>query len=158
MEVIGYPDYLIYNDGRVWSKKRQGAKGGFLKQQVNIDGYKTISIKRSTKHMVHRLIAIHYIPNPENKPEVDHINRDPSDNRAENLRWVSHQENMDNQTSRPQKNNTSGHKNIHYSKNNNKWIFNKSYHGFKKEKCFKTKTDAICYKFIYLLKIKFDLF
>jgi hypothetical protein len=44
----------------------------------------------------HRAVAELFIPNPDNKPEVDHINRNKLDNRAENLRWVTHKENMNN--------------------------------------------------------------
>lgn len=48
---------------------------------------------KMTRIKLHRLIAMVFIPNPENKPEVDHINTDVEDNRVENLRWVTSSEN-----------------------------------------------------------------
>lgn len=45
---------------------------------------------------IHRLVADTFIPNPENKPTVDHINRIRTDNRIENLRWATHREQRDN--------------------------------------------------------------
>ena len=49
---------------------------------------------------IHRAVAELFIPNPDNKPEIDHINTDPLDNRAENLRWVTHKENCNNPLTR----------------------------------------------------------
>ena len=45
---------------------------------------------------IHRLIALHYIPNPENKPEVDHIDRERLNNNIDNLRWATRSENEKN--------------------------------------------------------------
>lgn len=44
-------------------------------------------------YYAHRLVAMAYIPNPDNKPEVDHINNNKADNRVKNLRWVTAKEN-----------------------------------------------------------------
>ena len=46
-------------------------------------------------YLVHRLVALAFIPNPDNKPEVDHINKNRIDNRIENLRWVTSKENKE---------------------------------------------------------------
>jgi hypothetical protein len=59
---------------------------------------------------IHRLVALAFIPNHENKRVVDHINRNRTDNRVENLRWVTHSENKVN--TGLYKCNKLGHKNI----------------------------------------------
>lgn len=53
---------------------------------------------KSVWRLTHRLIAQTFCENPEGKPEVDHINRNSRDNRAENLRWVTREENQQNTT------------------------------------------------------------
>ena len=95
MEINGYPNYLIYNDGRVYSKKSKK----FMKNDVGKVGYCRVPLycnKKCKKFLVHRLVALHYIPNPNNYPEVDHIDIDTSHNYVSNLRWVTRKMNMDN--------------------------------------------------------------
>ena len=52
-------------------------------------------------YLYHRILARHFIPNPENLPQVDHIDRNKTNNSIENLRWVSAGENLRNRTMRP---------------------------------------------------------
>lgn len=143
MEIQGFENYLIYEDGRVFNKKFNR----FKKPAINNVGYKVVNLHKSGKYktlLLHRLIAIHYISNPENKPEVDHINRDRSDNRIENLRWVTSSENIQNTSMR--NTNTSGHKYICYSNRDKVWIFQKRINGKKTQKRFKTLEEAIEFK------------
>lgn len=70
-----------------------------LKGRNDTKGYLRVVLYKdqmSKGFKVHRLVAVAFIPNSENKPEVDHINRDKIDNSVNNLRWVSHKENMNN--------------------------------------------------------------
>jgi len=95
MEINDYPNYLIYEDGRVWSKTRKI----FLKHNKFNHGYLMVCLyknKKSKWFSIHRLVALHYIPNTHNKLEVDHINRIRDDNRIENLRWATRKEQCDN--------------------------------------------------------------
>lgn len=62
------------------------SRGGYLVGTVNIDGERI-------RHGVHRFVAEAFLPNPERKEQVNHINGDKTDNRPENLEWVTCQEN-----------------------------------------------------------------
>lgn len=67
------------------------------KQHINNNGYMVIVCGRlRKKYRVHRIVAETFIPNPENKPEVDHINRIRTDNRVDNLCWATRLENAQN--------------------------------------------------------------
>ena len=99
MDVIGYPNYMIYDDGRVWSKPKKGGGNKFLKACSNGHGYPQIRLFNEDGPKIitiHRLVAMHYIPNPENKPEVDHKDRDRQNNNINNLRWTTSSENSSN--------------------------------------------------------------
>ena len=69
-----------------------------IKEYVENNGYYRINLN-GDKYSKHRIIAKHFISNPDNLPEVDHINHDRTDNRIENLRWCSSKDNCKNKTS-----------------------------------------------------------
>lgn len=113
-----YPNYMVSSEGKVKSIERNDGrgrhkKGKILSPRYNTRGYITVVLYKNgvpQTFRVNRLVAQVFIPNPDNKPYVDHINGDRADNRVCNLRWVTHKENMNNPLTRLKLKNNIGQK------------------------------------------------
>lgn len=77
-------NYIVYSDGTIYSVRSKK----FLKACVASAGYKLVVLNGKSCY-VHRIVAEAFIPNPNNLPQVNHINGDKTDNRVENLEWVT---------------------------------------------------------------------
>ena len=144
MNIQGYEDYIIYDDGDIYSR----LSNRYLNPKPRKDGYKRVELcKNGDKKLfyIHRLVALHYIPNPDNKPYIDHIDGNKLNNNVKNLRWVTNQENC-NAFQKKYSTNTSGIKNISYHKQSGGWVYNKNIFGKHITKYFKTKEEAISFK------------
>ena len=87
--IQGYPGYQITSDGRVWSEKSQK----FLKPKLRKDGYLnyTLSNNGNVKtFFAHRLVALAFLPNPNNLPCINHKDENPLNNNVNNLEWCDH--------------------------------------------------------------------
>jgi hypothetical protein len=92
-EIIKYPNYQITDEGIIYNKSGIALKYHYRKKEghprvtlYNNDGSKQFS--------VHRLVAIHFLPNPKNKTQVHHKDNNKNNPKLNNLEWVSNAENI----------------------------------------------------------------
>lgn len=92
-DVKGYEGlYQVSNFGRV----KKVTNGMILKSNMNSNGYIRLNLSKNnvaSNKKIHRLVAEAFIPNPENKPQANHIDEDKTNNHASNLEWMTAQEN-----------------------------------------------------------------
>jgi hypothetical protein len=142
-KIKDYPMYPVSNLGNVRTERN----GKLMKQRLNPAGYKIVGLRarpfeKPDTLRVHRLIANAFIPNPENKRNVDHIDNNRTNNNIENLRWATNSEN--NFNSKLSSNNTSGFKGVTFIKKSGKWRAVITVNGNKKHLGeFTNKEDAI---------------
>jgi hypothetical protein len=114
-----FPNYSVSNFGNI----RNDKTGRVLKQQIDTQGYYKVSLYsdgNSYKKYVHHLVGTMFIPNPENKKCIGHINNNRLNNNIENLRMVSYNENCMNR--KLSSKNSSNYKGVTYDKQRNKWL------------------------------------
>lgn len=93
VNIEGFEHYVVSVEGEILNTKTRKPIKGWL----NAGGYRRIWLCKNgekRKFYLHRIVALTFVQNPMNHPEVDHLNRNTDDNRAVNLEWVEGSENL----------------------------------------------------------------
>jgi hypothetical protein len=146
--------YDVYDNGDIFSHKTKK----ILKRPINSYGYVKMCLRVNNKQFnlsLHRILAILFLPNIKNLPEVDHKDRDPLNNSIFNLHWVTHSQNLHNRGLRCD--NTSGYTGVCYDARLLHWIGRITINGIRKQKLFLTKEEAICYRLELESEYEFSL-
>lgn len=91
-DIEGFDNYEVSTEGQVRNKKT----GLILKGYCGTWGYLRVNLYtngKATSKLIHRLVAEAFVPNPDNKSDVNHINEIKTDNRVKNLEWMTSKEN-----------------------------------------------------------------
>tara|TARA_R110000868_G_scaffold172130_3_gene407960 strand:- start:649 stop:1149 length:501 start_codon:yes stop_codon:yes gene_type:complete len=162
MEISVASDYIINENGEVFSKervvqhkngKKYTYKSHLRKPSVNRGGYLVVGLyidKKKQFFYVHRLIAIAFIPNPNNLPCVNHKNQNRKDNSISNLEWCT---NMYNSQSI---NTIRNFGNIHKDKRCNSYQTQYRSNGITHFKNFKKESDAVVHLVIAEIFVRFE--
>lgn len=108
-EIPDFTGYYAAETGDIFTTLQQGCRDRFdLSKRIEpiklnpryCHGYPRVYLRRDSTGLredvyIHRIVAEMFIPNPNNLPEVNHINSNPSDPEASNLEWVTHKENLE---------------------------------------------------------------
>ena len=138
-----FPNYMIDTNGIVMNTATNKVLKGYIHKYKHTNYRRFTLTKDKKKHNVklHRLLAIAFIPNPNNLPNVDHKDGNGLNNHLDNLRWCSYGQNL--QNTEVHKNNKLGIKNICYHPKDNRYQFQKNYNKITYQKYFKTLDEAI---------------
>ena len=94
--------YQVSNLGQILSLNYyRSGKPKLLKPGKDKKGYLLVNLYKNRKrksYKIHQLVAEHFIPNPDNLPEINHIDEDKTNNRVDNLEWKSHKDNCNHGT------------------------------------------------------------
>ena len=142
--VAGFESYDVSNLGHV-----RNAMTGYIKRpSINLrSGYLYVQLRKEGSYKtrkIHRLVAEHFIENPDCKPIVDHINRVRTDNRLDNLRWASAAENSQNRILL--KKNKLGVQYVSQHPKSGHYWFKREVCGVRYQKSFNTLVEAMTFR------------
>ena len=139
-EIIQCPGYEISTLGRVRNKKGEIKKTAICRKGYEHTSFGLGSRSQKKTIKIHRLVAEAFIPNPDNLPTVDHLNRIKTDNRVENLRWADATEQCVNRRFPV---GVTGHQNISMTKYNKYRVILSRYNEVIFDQCFDSVEEAL---------------